>query len=358
MSTVYKTPQGRWRGQYTDPDGRRRSKTFRTRADAKRWADSMERSIDDGRWVSPEDLTLADWIPEFLAAYRSHAAEATQESYRHSLDRLRLHAADLLARPIQSIRQPDVQRAVNTLADHCHARTVEITLTLVRMALKKAVALQMLATDPSAGVKVPPPQKSHGGRLIDTGSMRWLLEHLRQPGNIRSQATRDALLLIALTGMRSQEARSLRCEDIRPDGVMIDSVLDRHGVRKPPKTVASRRLVPVTDELREMLERRVSESVNGLIFEQPDGRLIGPTVMARYLRRLTSGQISPHDLRHTFVTNAVRAGANLKALSAITGDNVDTLLKVYTHVSMEDKQAVLELAQPRETLIVFPTGTD
>jgi len=36
---------------------------------------------------------------------------------------------------------------------------------------------------------------------------------------------------------------------------------------------------------------------------------------------------------------------------------VDTLLKVYTHVSMEDKQAVLELAQPRETLIVFPTGT-
>ena len=352
--SIYKTERGRWRAQYTDPTGRRRSRTFSSRSDARAWLTSMTRSIDDGRWVGPSDLTLGRWIPEFLSAYRAHAADATKASYTDTLRRLERNTPELLQLPVQSIRQPDVQRMVNTLARTYHARTVEIALTLVRMSLSKAQELHLIAANPCQGVTIPKPTQSHGGRLVPPDVMQRLLDDFRRTNNIRSQASRDVLLLIAVTGMRTQEARSLRCEDVRDDGVMIDSVLDRHGNRKPPKTAASRRFVPLPDDVQAMLARRVTESINGMIFERPDGSLVTPRAVWQYLNRLTNGQVSPHDLRHTFVTNAVRAGANLKALAAITGDNVDTLLKIYTHVSNEDKLTVLELAQPSQKVLPFP----
>jgi integrase len=45
-----------------------------------------------------------------------------------------------------------------------------------------------------------------------------------------------------------------------------------------------------------------------------------------------------HDLRHTYCTRAAQAGVNPKVLQTITGHKkIETLLKIYTHVSDQDR---------------------
>ena len=46
-------------------------------------------------------------------------------------------------------------------------------------------------------------------------------------------------------------------------------------------------------------------------------------------------RIRPYDLRHNFITQALEAGADIKALSQIVGSRPETIMRHYQHVSRE-----------------------
>ncbi|MEM5789180.1 MAG: tyrosine-type recombinase/integrase [Syntrophobacteraceae bacterium] len=55
-------------------------------------------------------------------------------------------------------------------------------------------------------------------------------------------------------------------------------------------------------------------------------------------------RIRPYDLRHAFVTEALRSGSDLKATSEVIGHSrPDTTLKEYQHVTKEDHRKVVDL---------------
>ena len=50
-----------------------------------------------------------------------------------------------------------------------------------------------------------------------------------------------------------------------------------------------------------------------------------------------------HELRHTYITRAARAGINPRVLQSISGHRtLSVLLNVYTHVSEDDKESAAE----------------
>ena len=340
MSSVWKVSGRKWRAQYTAPDGSRPSRTFARRADALEWLADMEGAVRSGDWVAPSDMTLGEWLDEFVAVYRTNIAQATRQSYNYTLQRLERYAPDLVSLKVQDIGQPAVQRALNALRKNLHSRTVEITRTLLNMAMKKAVELNMIQKNPVTGTTIQKSDRQHGGKYIPSQDLADLIEKLRsKPGPVN-----DMLVLIAHTGLRTQEARALRAEDIRDGGIHVRAALDPAGNRKATKTEASVRFVPVSGWLMDMLLERSRTSLNGLLFCNYKGHALGKGSALSALRRLTAGQYSPHDLRHTFVTNAIRNGVNLRALADITGDRVETLLSVYTHVTDDDRRRAVELA--------------
>ncbi len=86
------------------------------------------------------------------------------------------------------------------------------------------------------------------------------------------------------------------------------------------------------------MRRRAEASLSGFIFETSTGQVLGHRNIARHLALHLPGT-APHMLRHTYMTNAVKRGVNLKALSELTGDSIETILKVYVHTDDSDLMA-------------------
>ena len=61
-------------------------------------------------------------------------------------------------------------------------------------------------------------------------------------------------------------------------------------------------------------------------------------------------RIRPYDMRHYFVTEAIRAGSNLKAVAEIVGhSDLTMILKYYDHTIIEQKRfAVAAISMPKQ----------
>jgi len=68
MASISKTAQGRWKARYRTPDGQSRSRTFVTKADARRFLDRAGADMQQGRWVDPSlgRMLLSEWADIYL----------------------------------------------------------------------------------------------------------------------------------------------------------------------------------------------------------------------------------------------------------------------------------------------------
>jgi integrase len=161
------------------------------------------------------------------------------------------------------------------------------------------------------------------------------------------------------TGMRRGEYLGVRWRDIDlGEGALrvaqtVGSVKGRVEI-KPPKTKASRRTIPLAEQLIAALkahkcaqnERRLAHADlwqdNDLVFCTDLGYPINPDNITADFRRLVRiadvPRIRVHDLRHTYVTLALQAGVNIRVISELIGhSNVKITLSVYAHVMPEQR---------------------
>ena len=94
----------------------------------------------------------------------------------------------------------------------------------------------------------------------------------------------------------------------------------------------------------------------GYIFVQENGEPLYPStpylIFGKFLRELKIEARPFHSLRHTHVTELLRAGKQAHMVAKRVGDEVATILKVYAHSNAQDDQnladtfdEVLETAQ-------------
>lgn len=162
---------------------------------------------------------------------------------------------------------------------------------------------------------------------------------------------RIALLLCLYTGLRLGELCALKWSDFdfRSMSLTVSRTVQRiasqSGVTKTtlletaPKTEDSRRTIPLTPEIAELLAQ-LRES-QPYVFGA--GKPLEPrTMQYRFKKLLKEAGIEDrnfHVLRHTFATNCVENGMDVKALSEILGhSDVKITLNRYVHPTMESKR--------------------
>ena len=235
---------------------------------------------------------------------------------------------------------------------------------------KHAVNIRELEWNPCAPVKTPKRAEHSPNSLTaeDYARLAATLEAM-EPTPVTIAAT-----MALHTGMRQGEVCGLRWRNYDKDAATItidESIGKASGTNysKAPKTKSSRRIVPVSPQLKRALERRRDAMARELeeagleltpaefgsryVVGYIDGRYHSPSLISRGWKALsnafglvgTQGRpITFHDLRHSFATRAIAAGADVKAVAAVLGHtNAAITLNVYADADPDSKRRASDL---------------
>ena len=127
------------------------------------------------------------------------------------------------------------------------------------------------------------------------------------------------------TGMRISEVFGLKYEDIQ-DCIITVSRQKLNGKVTTLKSDNGYRKIPIPHWLYTEIQNVQVRHIDGYVFQN---LRIHP-----YLKKYN---VSPHCFRHTFATNLVAKGINLKVASEILGDKFETFINTYVQSSQEEK---------------------
>lgn len=303
----------------------------RSRVDAERGTPTVSRR---GRTIAEE---YGEWIAEVIASPRTidlwklqfeQRILPTLGSVRVSNLRKR-HILDARATWIRESaeRRPGVQGA--------GYRSANISLTALRKLLDWSIDCERLAVNVARSVPQLDEVKKRAPTAYEWEQVQRIIDSVQSP--------RDAALVkfLALSGLRIGEACALRWMDVQPDGVMVRHSVNKRGELGPPKKNNQRfvRLTPtartVLDDLvpprsrRAVMERFVFETRTGgaITLDNWRSRVWKPAVAEAGIPRAV-----PHELRHTFASEAISANVNVLALSRALGHaHPSVTLDIYAH---------------------------
>ena len=164
------------------------------------------------------------------------------------------------------------------------------------------------------------------------------------------------IMLCLATGMRLGEICALKWEDIDLKNKMLHvnrtvqriAVANRETktalVEDEPKSIFSKRAIPLADTIMECLIPYYRESGYVLRGNRPMEPRTYQNKYAGYLDMAGVKKSNFHILRHTFATNCVDSGMDVKSLSEIMGhSDVKITLNRYVHPTMDTKRQYINM---------------
>lgn len=161
--------------------------------------------------------------------------------------------------------------------------------------------------------------------------------------------------LLYATGLRVSELTSLKINDINKTDKEIR--VDGKGSKE--------RIVFFGEYASKYLELYLSKSRGQLLNKKRSDYLLinnkGDNITSRGIEKIIDDivkkaalkhNISPHVLRHTFATDLLNNGADLKSVQELLGHSSLSTTQIYTHITNERLRSVYLKSFPRQTEIV------
>ena len=135
------------------------------------------------------------------------------------------------------------------------------------------------------------------------------VHRLRIAAGLAPSAEHTLISLLALNGLRVPEATGADIEHLGLERGHRTLVINRKG----GKVVT----IPLAPRTARAIDLAIGERTDGPLFLSPDGRRLDRHGAARIVRRVTrragiTKPVSPHTLRHAFITAALDAGVPLR----------------------------------------------
>jgi integrase/recombinase XerC len=300
-------------------------------------------------------LTLEQGLAEFLThlGLERNASDKTVKSYREDLTQALIFARQRLNK---SHIDPDdwntrlVRSFVAWLHEQGYAKsTVARRLAAVRSFGKFLCRQGVMTENPAKGLRGPRLDKKlpHFLTLADVQKL------LVAPPEADWAGRRDRAILETLysAGIRVSELVGL---DV-PDADLNDGIITVRGKGKKERLALlgpnARGAVSRWLEDRSHLLEKAGKDSPAVFLNKVGGRLTTRSIgrlLAKYLK--TAGldpRTSPHTLRHSFATQMLDAGADIRGVQELLGHKSLTTTQVYTHVTTKRLQQSYQKAHPR-----------
>lgn len=315
------------------------SRTFGRRKDAEVAEAEMKLKIHLGEpLVARRDVTLEAFAQEVLDT--STASETTKRDYQwiNSL----LFESLGRRKSLRSITPSDVEKAVRILHDRYSPNTVNKAIVRLRHILRRAITHGYLITSPAAEIANKPKVTTlKKMRVLDDLEAKRLL--------VAAGYYWSPLFTLWLaTGMRRAEIFGLEldCLDVRDNRVHVRQQL-KDGQIVPFTKSRRPRTVNVSAEVMSIVIRHFetaprTPSAGQLVFPSERGKPVhfsdfNRSVFKRIVAAAGVPELTTHDLRHTFASQALSRGVNIKVVQEMLGhQDAQLTLNTYSHLIPSD----------------------
>lgn len=340
-----RSEDGRWVVVVRDPDGRRKSLYAWSPEAVVDKRDEYVAGVRMGLTPPTGKLSVGRHLDDWLADRRGKVRPATWISYEAQV---RIHLASLAPIQLTKLRPADVRRLLRERESvGCAPRSVAYSLTILRMALRQAVADGLVPRN--VGSAVAPPRVTRPELAI------WSALEARAILAAPSELASLWAVLLG-TGLRLGEGLGLRWSDvdmtsgtltvtgsIRPVDRRVREEGEPRLQRVEPKTEAGWRTIAlptvVVQALLEQRTRTTSWPVSSLqlVFTTPRGTPLDPRNVSRAWDAVVAAagvkRIRIHDARHTAIALHLGQGASLDDIKRLAGhETIATTSDIYGHL--------------------------
>lgn len=357
--TVRLRKDGRWEGRIVigyDENGLPKTKNVlaKTKGECIEKLKALKNTITPDTPIKLKaDMPFGEWLDYWYETYcKPNARPATQRTYEGYI-RLYLHPR-LGSIPLNKVTTSDIQQMCTWMMTEARVdqkngdsglsdSQVINCYSLCDRVLEKAMAKKLIVRNPAKGCKLPP-NRPNEMKVLSREDMQKVLIQAKEENYY------ELFLLEFATGLRLGELMALQWDDVNlvTGELRINKQVNLVGsklVISEPKTKAAVRTLILPPSVRKVLAEYKTRVNSRWIFPSPkkDDLPIIPSAVSRRLHTLLEHagceQVRFHDLRHTFATNALAHGMDIKTLSTILGHvSSATTLNTYSHVTDEMRQ--------------------
>ena len=262
-----------------------------------------------------KEITLGKVVELYLKDCESRGSKPHAIT---TLSNLIKKVRQLFPKPIASITKAELLDTFNENSRHYKPSTYNNAKTVVRTVFRFAKdTLEVIDSSPADALK----SRKNNSKERDF----WTSEQIEAIiGAATIKEVRLCLSFMAFAGLRIHEAVKIKPEDIRNGFIYVIGKGDKFAK------------VPVSSRLKSELDR-----VGGTFdFSSINGDSIRyqlKIIAKKALGDTFSGSVNPHRLRHSFASNALRAGVGPKTLQKLLRhSDIGTTLNIYSHLIDED----------------------
>lgn len=364
--------RGEYRKRIKGPDGRRISLYAKTPEELTEKIAAVQREIEEDTYHR-DNPTVEEYATKWLAMHGSHVRTTTLVDYT---SKVKIYIIEPLGKKYMAEVTPDdVKMAIGKAAAQSASiyRGVQM---LYKMIFESAVESHIIDESPCKnlnprGGKTPKERKALTDEQVTT-----LLDA------IRGLPPYPFIMLCLYSGLRREEALALQWDSVFLEGDAPHIVVCRawHTEHNRPviltdlKTKAAKRTIPIPPQLVECLKDIKEKSSSDFVIANRDGGALSETQWRRvwgYVRtrtvrertyyRYVNGQkiphtvtpvlgeraahnnsvvysidfeVTPHQLRHTYITNLLLAGVDVKTVQVLAGhEHAKITLDIYAHLT-------------------------
>ncbi len=367
--TIRQRKDGTWEARYTigrDPGtGKQLQRSIygKTQSEVRQKLTAVSRDIDNGNYLAPAKLTVAQWLEQWLSDYTSNLKPYSLLNYR---SQVKNHIVPYIgAIKVQALTTAAIQRMYNRLQTECalSPKTIRNVHSILHSALEALVDNKTLQINPASACQkhLPKVVKKEMSYLSDE-TLASFLQH------IKGHAMENLFLVDLFTGLRQGEILGLRWSsiDFKKGCITIDKQLympTKGGdyTLEPLKNRKTRTIYPapfvfdiLRQEQRKQKENRLRAgnlwnegTLPGLVFtNELGGHLSHKTVYKQFKKEAERAGISDirfHDMRHSYAVSSLRSGDDIKVVQENLGHATAAFtLDVYGHASDQMKRESAE----------------
>ena len=305
MATARKQPSGNYRIRVYD---KRTGKYISFTAETKRKAEKLAADWQVGAAVKAANVTIRDRAEEYIALRSNKLSPATIDKYRESLDTQL--SKDFLDLRLDRLTDKDIIAEVNRLAGIYAPKTIKNMMAFILPIIRD--------------------ERPELAKHIDLPKVQKKMKEYPRAEEIMQVFRGDwielEVLLALCLGMRKEEIRGLKPEDLSPEGILtinrVKITINKQDiVKEEAKTVESRRRIALPLFLQQLYRQRTGEWI------LPGS---GHSLYMHYRRMMDKAgykDITFHDLRHINASEMLALGVPDKYAMERGGWSTDNILK-------------------------------